>query len=101
MGMKFSPEVEGLNAERLAEALANGKTGRIVDVYFLILFQCCTTKAEHNDCVQYGFLADVINHLFLWFLCQLVLKVGNSPFVITYFALLRLYLALPFIQLVV
>lgn len=33
MGMKFSPEVEGLNAERLAEALANGKTGRIVDVY--------------------------------------------------------------------
>ncbi|NMC85847.1 MAG: hypothetical protein GYA58_11230 [Anaerolineaceae bacterium] len=33
MGMKFSPEVEGLNAERLAEALANGKTGKIVDVY--------------------------------------------------------------------
>jgi len=33
MGMKFSPEVEGLNAERLAEPLANGKTGRIVDVY--------------------------------------------------------------------
>ena len=33
MGMKFSPEVEGLNAERLAEALAMGKTGKIVDVY--------------------------------------------------------------------
>jgi hypothetical protein len=33
MGMKFSPEVEGLNTERLAEALANGKTGKIVDVY--------------------------------------------------------------------
>ncbi len=33
MGMKFSPEVEGLNAERLAEALSNGKTGKIVDVY--------------------------------------------------------------------
>jgi len=33
MGMKYSPEVEGLNAERLAEPLANGKTGRIVDVY--------------------------------------------------------------------
>ena len=33
MGMKFSPEVEGLNAERLAEALANGRTGKIVDVY--------------------------------------------------------------------
>ena len=33
MGMKFSPEVEGLNAERLAEALANGRTGKIVDVF--------------------------------------------------------------------
>lgn len=33
MGMKFSPEVEGLNAERLAEALSNGRTGKIVDVY--------------------------------------------------------------------
>lgn len=33
MGMKFSPEVEGLNAERLAEALQDGKTGKIVDVY--------------------------------------------------------------------
>jgi hypothetical protein len=33
MGMKFSPEVEGLNAERLMEALADGKTGKIVDVY--------------------------------------------------------------------
>lgn len=33
MGMKFSPEVEGLNAERLVEALADGKTGKIVDVY--------------------------------------------------------------------
>jgi hypothetical protein len=33
MGMKFSPEVEGLNAERLAEALENGKTGKIVDVF--------------------------------------------------------------------
>ena len=33
MGMKFSPEVEGLNAERLTEALANSETGQIVDVY--------------------------------------------------------------------
>lgn len=33
MGMKFSPEVEGLNAERLVEALTDGKTGKIVDVY--------------------------------------------------------------------
>ena len=33
MGMKFSPEVEGLNAERLIEALADGKTGKVVDVY--------------------------------------------------------------------
>jgi hypothetical protein len=33
MGMKFSPEVEGLDAERLVEALADGKTGKIVDVY--------------------------------------------------------------------
>jgi hypothetical protein len=33
MGMKFSPEVEGLNAERLVEALADGKTGKIVDAY--------------------------------------------------------------------
>jgi hypothetical protein len=33
MGMKFSPEVEGLDAERLAEALENGKTGKIVDVF--------------------------------------------------------------------
>jgi hypothetical protein len=33
MGMKFSPEVEGLNAERLAEALQDGKTGKIVDVF--------------------------------------------------------------------
>jgi hypothetical protein len=33
MGMKFSPEVEGLNAESLMEALADGKTGKIVDVY--------------------------------------------------------------------
>jgi hypothetical protein len=33
MGMKFSPEVEGLDAERLVEALADGKTGKIVDAY--------------------------------------------------------------------
>jgi hypothetical protein len=33
MGMKFSPEVEGLNAERLVEALASGRTGKIVDVF--------------------------------------------------------------------
>lgn len=33
MGMKFSPEVEGLDTERLVEALADGKTGKIVDVF--------------------------------------------------------------------
>lgn len=33
MGMKFSPEVEGLDAQRLAEALEDGKTGKIVDVF--------------------------------------------------------------------
>ncbi len=32
MGMRFSPEVEGLDAARLAEALASGETGKIVDV---------------------------------------------------------------------
>lgn len=33
MGMRFSPEVEGLDAARLAEALAAGETGRIMDIY--------------------------------------------------------------------
>mgnify|MGYP000930069512 FL=1 len=33
MGMRFSPEVEGLDATKLAEALASGKTGQIMDVY--------------------------------------------------------------------
>ena len=33
MGMRFSPEVEGLDASKLAEALASGKTGQIMDVY--------------------------------------------------------------------
>ena len=33
MGMRFSPEVEGLDAAKLAEALASGKTGQIMDIY--------------------------------------------------------------------
>lgn len=33
MGMRFSPEVEGLDAAKLAEALASGETGRIMDIY--------------------------------------------------------------------
>lgn len=33
MGMRFSPEVEGLDATRLAEALASGETGQIIDIY--------------------------------------------------------------------
>ncbi len=33
MGMRFSPEVEGLDATRLAEALASGETGQIMDIY--------------------------------------------------------------------
>lgn len=33
MGMRFSPEVEGLDATRMAEALASGETGQIMDVY--------------------------------------------------------------------
>jgi hypothetical protein len=33
MGMRFSPEVEGLDATRLAEALAAGETGQIMDIY--------------------------------------------------------------------
>jgi hypothetical protein len=33
MGMRFSPEVEGLDAARLAEALAAGETGQIMDIY--------------------------------------------------------------------
>ena len=33
MGMRFSPEVEGLDASRMAEALASGETGQIMDVY--------------------------------------------------------------------
>ncbi|KAF0112221.1 MAG: hypothetical protein FD147_282 [Chloroflexi bacterium] len=33
MGMRFSPEVEGLDAAKLAEALATGETGQIMDIY--------------------------------------------------------------------
>jgi hypothetical protein len=33
MGMRFSPEVEGLDAAKLAEALASGKTGQIMDIF--------------------------------------------------------------------
>lgn len=33
MGMRFSPEVEGLDAAKLAEALAKGETGQIMDIY--------------------------------------------------------------------
>ena len=33
MGMRFSPEVEGLDAARLAEALASGETGQIMDIF--------------------------------------------------------------------
>jgi len=33
MGMRFSPEVEGLDPARMAEALASGETGQIMDVY--------------------------------------------------------------------
>jgi hypothetical protein len=33
MGMRFSPEVEGLDATKLAEALASGKTGQIMDIF--------------------------------------------------------------------
>jgi hypothetical protein len=33
MGMRFAPELEGLDAEQLTEALASGETGQIVDIY--------------------------------------------------------------------
>jgi hypothetical protein len=33
MGMRFSPEVEGLDAAKLAEALSTGETGQIMDIY--------------------------------------------------------------------
>lgn len=33
MGMRFSPEVDGVDAARLAEALSSGETGKIIDVY--------------------------------------------------------------------
>jgi hypothetical protein len=33
MGMRFSPEVEGLNPEELIEAIRSGEAGQIVDVY--------------------------------------------------------------------
>jgi hypothetical protein len=33
MGMRFSPEVEGLDAAKLAEALASGETGQIMDIF--------------------------------------------------------------------
>ena len=33
MGMRFTPELEGLDSDQLAEALTSGQTGQIVDVY--------------------------------------------------------------------
>jgi hypothetical protein len=33
MGMKFSPEMEGMDVEQLAEIIQSGETGTIVDVY--------------------------------------------------------------------
>ena len=33
MGMRFSPEVEGIDTERLAEAISSGETGQIMDIY--------------------------------------------------------------------
>jgi len=33
MGMRFSPEVDGLDAARLADALSSGETGQIMDIY--------------------------------------------------------------------
>ena len=33
MGMRFAPEVEGIDTAKLAEILASGKTGRIMDIY--------------------------------------------------------------------
>jgi hypothetical protein len=33
MGMKFSPEVEGLDSARLAEAISSGETGMIMDIF--------------------------------------------------------------------
>ncbi|NTU75514.1 MAG: hypothetical protein HGA86_05270 [Anaerolineaceae bacterium] len=33
MGMKFAPEVEGLNPQQLSELINNGELGQIVDVY--------------------------------------------------------------------
>ena len=33
MGMRFSPEVEGIDTEKLAEAIVHGETGQIMDIY--------------------------------------------------------------------
>jgi len=33
MGMKFSPEMEGMDVEQLVEIIQSGETGTIVDVY--------------------------------------------------------------------
>lgn len=33
MGMKFAPEVDGLNPQQLSELINNGELGQIVDVY--------------------------------------------------------------------
>jgi hypothetical protein len=33
LGMKFSPQVEGLNLDDLKDLIATGETGQIVDVY--------------------------------------------------------------------
>jgi hypothetical protein len=33
MGMRFAPEIEGLDGDQLMDALASGETGQIVDIY--------------------------------------------------------------------
>ena len=33
MGMKFAPEIEGINPEELSEMLSSGEIGQIVDVF--------------------------------------------------------------------
>lgn len=33
MGMRFSPEVEGMDIQQLAELISSGETGQIVDVF--------------------------------------------------------------------
>lgn len=33
MGAKFSPQIEGLNQDQLAEFIRTGETGKVIDVY--------------------------------------------------------------------